>query len=587
MRLERPLLLLSALLAACASPGAPARKKPAESEIAAWIAEGRALLEAGQPGVAEEPFRRAAEADGDTLRTRMWVLRSWMDQGRSNDTLDALDELDRAGETGIEMTYLYGMAFARRAEGYLAEGVTDSSVQNNFLDATRLLGQATEADPERFADAFLPLARAAWHVSELETARRAADRAVELRPGAPAGWIERGRILMTAFAQANADEPEGTLAQALLADAQDSFQRAVAAAGSPRDEDGSLRLAEAATQLGHTWLWQKRGPEATAAYALAAAWNPQGFDYSQALEALRGVPKALDDDRPSGFRAALEEASALREAGGLPPHPGAGTLLWWLGWARFSEGEFAGAEEAFQGSLALVPEFTNAWFYVGLARQYRKDSEGAIQAMRTGWAADPASMVATAASAGGALRAFEGLLGWCAEQEPPRNLDAAFLAELLAEAMPNEARHWNNLGLFLRDEGERLELDAYKKKEPAPDPALLADLYGRAMKAYQRALALNPDDPQLVNDTALMLHYHLDGDPAEVEPLYRRSLARIDELLAGELGASDRARYEQTQKDIAFNLKALLEPNDEADDVEEEGESSPTAASATTDGAGG
>jgi len=587
-----PLLLLF-LLPACTSVEAPASGATAPqasaAEIEAWIAAGRDLLEAGKPVEAEVPLARAAAAEGDSLRTRMWVLRAWMDQGRSNDTLDALDELERAGVKGVEMSYLYGMAFARRAEGYLADGVTDSSVQNNFLDATGLLGEATAADPQRFRDAFLPLARAAWYVSEFEIARAAADRAVELAPGSAAAWLERGRIAMTQFGEASADEPEGARAQALLAEARDSFQRALAAASEPEDEAGALRLAEAAQQLGHACLWLRQGPEATEAYALAAAWNPQGFDYAQALESLRGVPKDLADDRPIGFRAALEGARALRAEHGLADDAGAGTLLWWLGWARFNEGEFAGSEEAFQASLALVPEYVNAWFYVGLARQYRKDSEGALAAMHAGWDADPSAMVATASGAGGALRAFEGLLAWCAEQEPPRNLDAAFLAEMLAEAMPNEARHWNNLGLFLRDEGERLELAAYRKKEPAPDPALLADLYGRSFRAYQRALELNPDDPQLVNDTALMLHYHLDGDPADVEVLYRRALDRTDELLASELSEDDRARYTQSQEDIAFNLKALLDPRDEdpAPEKEADAGAGTTSASAPSEKAGG
>jgi hypothetical protein len=592
LRTARLFPFLPVFLSACTSTEAPgsASARLSEAEILARVAEGRALLAAGKPSEAEGPLAAAAAADGDSLRTRMWVLRAWMDQGRSNDTLDALDALDRAGEKGLEMSYLYGMAFARRAEGYIADGVTDSSVHNNFLDATGLLTKATASGDERFQDAYLPLARAAWFVSDFATARAAAGRAVELQPGSGAAWLERGRIAMTQFAEANAENPEGESARALLGEAQESFQRALAAAGTPVDETGAGALAEAATQLGHTYLWQRKGPEATEAYAMAAAWNPLAFDFAQSLDSLRGVSKALDDDRPSGFRAALEEARARHEARGLAADRGTATLLWWLGWARFSEGEFAGAEEALQGSLALVPEFTSSWFYIGLARQYRKDSEGALAAMHSGWDADPAAMVATAASAGGSLRAFEGLLAWCAEQEPPRNLDAAFLSELVAQALPNEVRYWNNLGLFLRDEGERLELEAYRKKQPEPDPALLADLYGRAFTAYQRALELTPDDPQLINDTALMLHYHLDGDPAEIEVLYRRALQRTDELLAGgELSEGDRARYEQTLKDIGFNLKLLLEPNDEAEDEGEgEGEETgTTAASAPGQGAGG
>jgi hypothetical protein len=96
-----------------------------------------------------------------------------MDQGRSNDTLDALDELSRAGQQGPEMDYLYGMAFARRAEGLLESGVTDSSVEMNFQDAKDRLEKVTKLDAARYHDAFLPLA-SAWYTQD-STPRWAAD----------------------------------------------------------------------------------------------------------------------------------------------------------------------------------------------------------------------------------------------------------------------------------------------------------------------------------------------------------------------------------------------------------------------------
>jgi hypothetical protein len=566
-RLLCPLLLT---LAACATSPAEAKQpRLSEAEVQALIERGRALLDAGQPAEAEALFATAAEGDAHSLRTRMWVLRAWMDQGRSNDTLDALDALDHAGQKGPEMTYLYGMAFARRAEGYIEDGVTDSSVQNNFLDATAFLSQVTRADASLYHDAFLPLARSAWYVSDFETARWAADRAVELAADSPEAWLERGRIAMAQFGAAREADPESELAQAHLGDAVVSFQRALGAFATRTSAEDAARRAEAAMQLGHAFLWQKKTADATAAYAQAIAANPAGFDYGATYESLKGAPQDLEDDRPSGFRAALEEAAAQFPASTATQDPGSGTLYWWLGWARFSAADWRRSQEAFQLALARAPEFSNAWFYIGLARQYLKDSAGAVEAMRTGWAADPPSMVSAAASSGGAQRAFESLLFWCSEQEPARNLDAAFLSEMLTQAMPSEPRHWNNLGLFLRDEGERLELDAYKKKTPKPDKALLADLYRRAYSAYQHALELHPGDPQLVNDTALMLHYHLDGDPSEVERQYRHALQLTEGLLAGELSADDRARYEQTQKDIAVNLKLLLEPD--AEDDEEDG----------------
>jgi hypothetical protein len=180
---------------------------------------------------------------------------------------------------------------------------------------------------------------------------------------------------------------------------------------------------------------------------------------------------------------------------------------------------------------------------------------GAI--LRSGSKLTATSVVLT--TGGGSLRAFENLIGWCAENT--RNLDAAFLSEMLAETFPEEARYWNNLGLFLRDEGERLQIEAYDGKIPEPEPALLEDLYGRAYAAYQRALELNPTDPQLLNDTALMLHYHLEVDQDRIEPMYRRAIAAAEQLLAGsDLPEYDRERFQTTLDDATKNLDYHLHP---------------------------
>jgi tetratricopeptide (TPR) repeat protein len=364
---------------------------------------------------------------------------------------------------------------------------------------------------------------------------------------------------MSQFVIDEGNEPGGPAAEAGSARAIASFEQGLTLLGAPSDVAGTAELARAATELGNAYLWRQRGPEATAAFARALALAPASFDYGQTWQLLSGLP--ADAERPSGFGALLELAREQREATGALGGSESGVLLWWLGWARFNDGRWTASEEAFQQGLALAPEYTNAWFYIGLARHYGKDSAGAMEAMHRGWEADPTSMVTTVANAGGAQRAFESLLAWNAAQEPPHNLDAAFLAEMLAQAQPDQVRHWNNLGLFLRDEGERLELEAYKNKTPAPDAALLAELYGRSFEAYRRALELTPEDPQVINDTALMLHYHLDGDVAEVEATYRRALALLEARLAeSDLPAEDRARFEQTKSDIGVNLKALLEP---------------------------
>jgi len=578
VRIVLPLsLLLLPLVPACSTPSpspnpavvvAPSLRA---DELEARIAQGRALLDAGQVTEAQRVFDAAAQADGDSLRSRMWVLRAWMEQGRNNDTLDALDALDRAGTKGPDMTYLYGMAFARRAQGYVAEGVADSSVQMNFLDATTFLKQAVEADASRYRDAFLPLANSAWYVQDLDTARWAADRAVKAYPESSAAWSERGRIAMAQFLAAQGEEPEGAKAEALWNDTADSFQRAVALYGAPTSEAEQSGLATAATQLGHAMMWKKKGADATDAYATAIAYDPQSFNYNQCFQLLSGAIKAPEDERPCGFRPTLELAHERFAQHASAGDPRGSTLSWWLGWARFNDADWSGAEEGFLGAA----ESANSWFYIGLARHYRHDSAGGVEAMRKGWDLDPTSMISEAASAGGALRAFEGLIAWCANEEPARNLDAAFLSELLAQAFPANPRYWNNVGLFLRDEGENLEIDAHKNKTAKPSEAVLSDLYNRSYKAYQRALELDPADPQLQNDAALMLHYHFESNTAEVEALYRHALELVEvKLAATDLSADDRARFEQTKKDIDTNLRHLLDPESEKKDAEDAAEAS-------------
>jgi tetratricopeptide (TPR) repeat protein len=146
-----------------------------------WIARGREALEAGRAAEAQKIFEEAAAKDQNSLRTRTWVLRSWMDQGRINDSLDAIDELAKGGAKGPAVDYLYGMAFARKARGYMQTNVAGGPVQMALDDAVQYLDRAVKADPELARDAFLPLAEAAWYGQKLDIARSAAETAVKVK----------------------------------------------------------------------------------------------------------------------------------------------------------------------------------------------------------------------------------------------------------------------------------------------------------------------------------------------------------------------------------------------------------------------
>ena len=75
---------LAFLVLACASRD-PAPEASSRETAAVWIARGRAELERGDPASAEGSFQRAAELEPEAFEPRLWTLRAWMDQGRSND----------------------------------------------------------------------------------------------------------------------------------------------------------------------------------------------------------------------------------------------------------------------------------------------------------------------------------------------------------------------------------------------------------------------------------------------------------------------------------------------------------------------
>ncbi len=508
------ILGLSLLLPPCSGRGAP-------DTVNELIARGREALEAGKPADAQKLFDEAAAKDKGTLRTRTWVLRSWMDQGRINDALDAIDAIAKGGEKGVVVDYLYGMAFARKARTYMDQNVAGGPVQMAIDDAVQFLERAVKADPELARDAFLPLAEVAWYGQRLEV----------------------GRIALSQFSAAKDDASRKAEADAHWEAARAALAQAVDLL-LPNATDAAARdtLVRVHVDLGHTYVWRERFKEAELEYASALIGNPKLVDMGQ-------VQRALGTER---MLVALEAAVPQ-----LAARPGAeaadvAALTWWLGWARLDQKQWAKADEAFSAAVAKAPQFVNAWHYIALARFQQKDFEGAYAAIQKHWAENPSDLVAAVSGDPEAsLPLLDGLVGWCAEKQ--RNADAAFLSELATNAAPSDSRYWNNTGLFWRDAGEILA-----KSERAEDKALAQEDFEKSWKAYTKALALEPENPALLNDAAVILHYYLDRDLERAKEMYRKAVQRAKaELAKTDLKPEARDLYETALRDSTNNLAKL------------------------------
>ncbi len=566
----------------------------AADESAALIRRGRTKLDAGDAAGAQILFEEAAAKDGNSLATRMWVLRAWMDQGRSNDTLDALDELRRAGEAGPILDYLYGMAFVRRAEGLIAEsrantGLPQNTIQMNFTSGYERLSSVLPGNERLFRDGWITLARAAWHEAAVRSdpedahavrgvARDAAERAVAFYPSHVDAHLMLGRVTLSQFVS---DMPEGAEgpdqwgpAAPHWTAAVRSFSVALELARPTKDnETHQMLAATAGTQLGNTLMWKSNRASAAGAYARAISWAPWAVDFTTVYNLL------FDEESEEPLKhvlAALEsgQSSYVKHFGA--DTEGDATTLWWLGWAYLQQGgRSAESAEAFSKVLAKWPAYVDAWYYLYVARYGNEDWNGAAEALAQGWRADGTTM-----------------LNLMKEGDVPQNvarveylksvafaaseLDQAIaLAEVNAETQPTVAVHWNDVGYFLRLRAEELRtLEAQASSSPtegAQDPGALpakssAELFQAAWDAYARALVLEPENPQLINDGAVILQFGLKRDFELARSMYQKAQVLASAALASpDLGATLRESYGRAQEDARRN-EAELPPRDSRDD---------------------
>lgn len=128
-------------------------------------------------------------------------------------------------------------------------------------------------------------------------------------------------------------------------------------------------------------------------------------------------------------------------------------------------------------------------------------------------------------------------LSWAVMPLLDRSPDMAreVLAALVA-VYPKNADIWNNYAFVCRD---TRKLD-------------------ESIKAYRQALKIEPDNPRLMNDTALILHYYLKQDLPEAAELYEQAAEIAKQRLEAEgLDAEQRAMLEEVLRDAKNNLTKL------------------------------
>jgi tetratricopeptide (TPR) repeat protein len=523
------------------------------------IATGRLALDEGKLDEAEQAFGAAAARD--EARGSIWQMRVQLSRGAVDDVLGRLSSLRRKGQEGPDHTYLWGIAFATRVEMDLASGNTGNAGLM-IKDARRELESACASDATRYRDAHLYLARICRHDGDHAASVAAAKRATEFYPKAVEAQELIGRGTLAQFAAVSADASKKAEADAFMAESVAAFTKAIDLVGRPRGGGDQALVSTLYAQLGDAHAFGKRTADASNAYAEAIGWEPAGFDYTRAYNVL-GVDEMVK---------CLDAGRALFTKRAEPTDARMATVLWWQGYALFSQKDLARNEEAekcFADCMALWPAYTNAWYYTARLRFDRSDLDGALAALRTLDALVDRSSGADAPRVNPELVALVqydpkdvnrlfGIIEHCMGKTPAALEDAAFLTEIQCAAFPAQHDYWNNLGLFWRDAAD---LHVGRKGRTGMNDAERArfmPMYERSFEAYTQALDLSPGNPAYLNDGAVILHFYLERDYDRALAMYAEASSKAQERLAkGDLSDFERTVIETALRDSKDNRRQL------------------------------
>ena len=426
----------------------------------------------------------------------------------------ALYLLDKAKEFRDlpEHKYLRGIYNLRFAEQEVANNGSGSLISALFIDAVNELRGAVQADGESVPARLgltQALAATADHAGAFEEAGSLLDH-LRSRGSADPQMIQQAHNLRAIA---------GTRAFVAAKQAGEPIASSV-----PSGARTSFKELEKLDALGAT---ERRNWASLEQWAGA---NDQAFQVM-----LRGMGDLGDPQQLHEVAAKIGMVDKVVAA--LAPRKD-GLGVWWRGRARYDVGvaqlgdkkvdnaiaTFDTARRDFFAAAKLVPGYeasSKTWAAYcigarGVAQASVKRDAAAAESLLTALAEDATTFEANLA--GWTVDYALKVIGdrWYRSGRTESLGKAVEMTRRAAELVPGSGDVQNNLGLFARDYGNRLE-------RAGTDAAKYYEL---SYKAYTAAQQLNPDDVRLRNDRALILVYHLHREYDVAEELLRVGIER-------------------------------------------------------------
>jgi len=427
-----------------------------------------------------------------------------------------------ASKDAMALTML-GTCMLRDAESRAAAGsLTGLQVHDAFGEAGNVLRKATKASGAP-PEAWTNLSETQVNASDFRNAEKTVVAGLRKHKGDLSLMLQFGRVLGAKAAELGEDP------------------KAIAGRGEARDAYAAARKAHpesgvAAVRHGEMLALLQDIPGATAAWRDALRLDPATVDLAT-LGQWIGSPAAAD---------LLAEYNQTGTPDAL--------RMWWQAYNEyFALDRWPAAKASFHKVLELAPEFNNAWYFLGdggVTAGGRLAQANDMKAANREYD-DAAAAWATYLNAAGAhqiqqLGAMEdggekfiATQKWLAGTAYGHGkVDSSVaISRWVSQARPADPEAWNNYAFFLRENRQAEE----------------------SLVAYRRALGLQPEDPQVMNDLAVILHYYLRRDTDEAASLYEKAAARAEAILANAdaLAPPERERIQIALRDARNNLARL------------------------------
>jgi tetratricopeptide (TPR) repeat protein len=421
------------------------------------------------------------------------------------------------------------------ARTFLLQAERDAQILNPeilWADAADLAEQVLTAAPDD-EDCRLVLAQARYLLGDRDEAVRQAQEAARRHPQRAGSHVLLGRIALDRMRalrrrydeQKPTGQEQADLVQQIDAERQQaraSYQRAIAI-------DGSRPFPHIA--LAQLAMLDQRPDEARTHQLDALVADPDADVDHEALG--QGL------DWPA--RAAMYRQAHDRYAKGTASRPAKlATLLFHEGRCLFLARDFAPARARLEAALAANPAAHNTHWFLFLCAYHLGDHDAAerhaaIYAEHGAVAFADAIRELSGDNRGevGAIVQFLADRAW----QQQRIAASRDLNHVLA-SLKDTADAWNNHAFLCRETGR----------------------FEAAQQSYEFALQREPESPQLWNDAAVILHYHLanPANLAKARTMYERALQFADKALAARgLTAVERERATKAKADATANLAAL------------------------------